>query len=981
MRHIALTLLTAVLTLGTGCTGGNSATPADGSVGGDGATGGDGSACVDMCADGTKACQGNGVKTCALQANGCFDWSAVSPCDSQQYCDGGVCVGDCSDQCTDGARACEDDGYKVCALQASGCFGWGAVVPCGTTQICDQGSCRPACTDKCSEGTTSCDVTNGYKSCELQANGCYDWGAVTPCGSTQVCDQGQCRSNCVDACTPGTGLCDATGVRSCEMQGSGCYAWGTPTSCQGGQVCSGGRCADQCVDQCTRGAKMCVGAGTIECVLAPTGCNEWMMLGGCPAGNVCAAGACVSSCTDQCTLAATRCTATGLMQTCVTLPSGCRDWTLPTACASGQSCPNSGDHCVAVSCSPGDTRCSPTDPTVVETCTVSANWIPTMSCPQACQAGECHATTTCSPGAVRCNDLLVQTCNSSGTAWLYSATCNVGCSGGVCSDPCTPDATRCNGNTPETCNGAGTGWTAGTACTTSCWAGACIAADLVVDGVTVQLDGEHHYQNGVVVRNGGQIQVGPLGWLVLRAKTVSVDLASAIVATGVGTGAKHNSKTVMTCHPSGHSGADPSTYSTVGGGYGTKSTCNQTIYAADGCNCSVTDGDNTFGTTTQAEIEQGAKDAAGNLAGGMVAVYATESINLAGSIQANGTGNASGGGILLAADSLTVSGAVVAVGAGCGGKGRVKLLWGSAHSITGSVDAVRTDSVMPPLALTSGSHPFETRWYNDGLGDWSISWGKPFPTLNGYYVVANTSALTVPGPANATFTQLETSVEDASHLAQGTRYFHIASVDASFTPGTVENVLKVNVSTQPPSISSSSHPTQRTWYDNDALYLTWTNPQADANFTGYYYQFDHYADTVPSTTAGTFTTGKQILLSNLQPGIWVFHLVNRDTRNATTKAAAHFYAYIGTAPGLGNLSGSVFDGSNGNALLPGATISINRGVFSTTATTGTYTFNNSLYAGTWEVTASAPGYTPQKATVTVSEGQVTSQSFTLFTAP
>ena len=51
---------------------------------------------------------------------------------------------------------------------------------------------------------------------------------------------------------------------------------------------------------------------------------------------------------------------------------------------------------------------------------------------------------------------------------------------------------------------------------------------------------------------------------------------------------------------------------------------------------------------------------------------------------------------------------------------------------------------------------------------------------------------------------------------------------------------------------------------------------------------------------------------------------------------------------------------------------------SATATTGTYTFNNNLYAGTWEVTASKPGYTPQTATVTVTAGQVTSQSFTLF---
>jgi hypothetical protein len=975
MRHVTLAVALAFALIASGCGGGGSASPSDSGTGHDSQSG-DGAGCVDTCGSGTRACQGNGVKTCELQTNGCYGWSAVSPCDSQQYCDAGECIGECTDQCTANAKECDStSGYKVCATQASGCLGWGAVVPCGGNEICDQGSCAPNCTDKCTEGTTSCDASNGTKPCELKSSGCWDWGAVTPCDAGEVCDQGQCRSNCVDACSQGTSLCDATGVRACQLQGSGCYAWGTPTACQGGQVCSGGRCADNCADQCTAGAKMCLGAGTVECVHSSTGCTEWMMLGGCPSGNVCSNGSCVATCANQCTLGHTRCTATGLQQTCVTLPSGCTEWSLPVGCASGQSCPNSGDHCVAVSCAAGERRCGLDDPTVVEVCDVSANWIPTQTCPQACQAGECRATTTCSPGAVRCNDLLVQTCNSSGTAWLYSATCNVGCSGGVCSDPCTPGATRCNGHTPETCNSGGTGWNTGTTCSTTCWAGACIDADLIVDGITVTMDGEHHYQNGVIVRNGGQIHVGASGALVLRARTVSVDAASTIIATGVGTGAHRNA--YATCHPSGHSGADPYTTTTVGGGYGTRSTCGQQIYATDGCNCYVADADNTYGTTTQMDIDQGTKDSSGSLAGGLVAIYASESLNLAGSIQANGTGNASGGGILLAGDSLTVSGAVVAVGAGCGGQGRVKLLWGSAHSITGSVNAVRTDSVMPPLALVSGTHPYETRWYNDGLGDWAIAWEKPFPTLNGYYVKANTTAMFVPGPSNGTFQQLETFVNPAASVTAGAYYFHVAAVDASFNSGAVENVIKVQVNATPPTVSSSSHPSQRTWYANDALYLTWTNPQDDANFTGYYYQFDHYADTVPSVTAGTFTTGKQLLLSNLQPGIWVYHLVNRDTRGATTKAAQHFYAYIGTAPGLGNLSGSVFDGSNGNALLSGATIAINRGIFSATTTGGTYTFNNTLYEGTWEVTASKPGYRPQTATVTVTAGQVTSQSFTL----
>jgi hypothetical protein len=49
----------------------------------------------------------------------------------------------------------------------------------------------------------------------------------------------------------------------------------------------------------------------------------------------------------------------------------------------------------------------------------------------------------------------------------------------------------------------------------------------------------------------------------------------------------------------------------------------------------------------------------------------------------------------------------------------------------------------------------------------------------------------------------------------------------------------------PPALASSSHPKERTWYQNDALYFTWTNEQADSNFTGYDYVLDRFADTLP----------------------------------------------------------------------------------------------------------------------------------------
>ena len=111
----------------------------------------------------------------------------------------------------------------------------------------------------------------------------------------------------------------------------------------------------------------------------------------------------------------------------------------------------------------------------------------------------------------------------------------------------------------------------------------------------------------------------------------------------------------------------------------------------------------------------------------------------------------------------------------------------------------------------------------------------------------------------------------------------------------------------------------------------------------------------------------------------MFHVVNRDTRGAITKAASHYVVYVGTNPGSGNLSGSAYDGAAGNAPLAGVTITVNRGLFSATtaATTGKYTFSNTLPAGTWEITASKAGYQSVTRTVTIAASGSVNENFTL----
>ncbi len=806
-----------------------------------------------------------------------------------------------------------------------------------------------------------------------------------------------CFATCTDLCTDGAAICDGSGVRTCMLDTTTmCRSFSAAVGCTNGLVCSGGQCVSTCTNQCTAGAKTCSNTGgVVECKTLPSGCTDWVGPTMCAMTEVCSGGTCVprGACTNQCTAGATRCTAGGQQQTCVAQGTGCTDWSFPQACAANMTCTAPATSCMMIPrCTTGAVRCSATLP-AVETCDTNGAWVQTQSCPQACAMGACTTSATCTPGAVRCNASNVEICNASGSAWLYRQTCNVGCNGGLCTDPCTTGAKRCNGATPETCNAAGTGWTASAACANGCYLGDCMQADLIVDGVTTTLEGDLSYKNDVIIRNGGSLKVGPTGVLKIRARTITVDGASNINANDVGQDTRGAGSTTGSCCaysssgvcrcPVEVSGLGGSSYGTAGStGSGSGAPYCSYYGGYPSCSASVAAG-SIYDRDDDLTISQGSK--AGTTKGGGLVQLIASSVDVRGQITANATGaNASGGGIFVAADSITGNGAIQATGGTSGGQGRVKLLRGATNTFSGSVTGKRSEAPMPPLDLVSGSHPEPTRWYNDGLGDWFIAWSKPFSTLNGYYYKLSTDPNTLPSQAagNGTFHQQETYVVRANQLVQGRNYFHIVSVDSAFNVGGVKGTTSMQLNTVPPSVTSSSHPMQRTWYQNPALYFTWTNPQDDANFTGYHYVLDKLADTVPVPTTMNFTTSKQVLLPNTADGIWAFHIVNRDTRGAVTKTARHYVVYVGMEPAKENLSGSVFDASNMSAPLSGVTISINHGLFTQTSTaSGTYTFGGNLYVGQWEVTASKTGYLPQTKMITLAAGTPLNENFTLTRAP
>ncbi len=123
-------------------------------------------------------------------------------------------------------------------------------------------------------------------------------------------------------------------------------------------------------------------------------------------------------------------------------------------------------------CTPGETRCDPTRPQVVEECrTTGDGWFDGTTCGGALTCVEVQGRgaqcQSCVPGSTYCgtNNAGIDVCNSDGTALEPGDACvNNSCKlldGSYrCELPCTPGATRCGlaNQGVQTCNAEGTAW-------------------------------------------------------------------------------------------------------------------------------------------------------------------------------------------------------------------------------------------------------------------------------------------------------------------------------------------------------------------------------------------------------------------------------------------------------------------------------------------------------------------------------------------
>mgnify|MGYP000867301417 FL=1 len=600
----------------------------------------------------------------------------------------------------------------------------------------------------------------------------------------------------------------------------------------------------------------------------------------------------------------------------------------------------------------------------------------------------------CTPGTYRCGaGLAVEICNATGTAWLYSATCTVGCTAGLCTGACTPSAKRCNGKNVETCNGTGSAWTVSETCGTFCDEARCALPSLDV-GANKTLDGDQLIDGDIIIRSGATLS-SPTGNLTLRTRgSITVEMGASIVVNPTG-----NS-------PDGAGSgyySSGSYYAAGGGGYGSYGTSGQYGYGSGG---------STWGSTTDVLVAPGSPGGTGGgysmvggrggKGGGVLRLIAAKTITIDGQVTANGEaggssgsygggGGGSGGGILIAAQKkVTVTGSISAAGGaggaggsyagGAGGQGRIKILNSGDKTVTGTINGAKTEGLIPPLSISSSSHPDQTLYYNDDSPGLSLAWDQAFMGRQGYYWGVNTAQSRPPTPANGgKVAATEMTTAAVSELTEGTNYFHIVPIDAMTNIGTIENIFKVNINTVPPTVSSTSHPSQGTWYPGVDVFFAWTFPQDDKNFKGIYYVLDRYGETQPAASMATMvpSTQKQLLRAGLANGIWVMHVVPIDQRGYLTKTAQHFRVHVGSDPGKGALLGQVVDGMGKPVV--GARLTVNRGLYKTTTnSSGAYNFLTTIPVGMWEVRAvSSDGSLTETKMDSVTKVGTTTVNFTL----
>ena len=189
-------------------------------------------------------------------------------CEENQKCENGECVCDNKDLCTPGEKECDGDVLRTCVEEANGCPRW-MEQDCAETGFvnekpgkCEDGRCK---FHDCEEGEKRCDPDNKFFIQTCNEHGLWNSsdgnGHVNSCAPCGECSGGEC----VDR----TDLSD-TELKKCKCAEKGqAYIPSLDKCCEYGENgfasdCNGECCTGLCVDKecCTKSQEECNCKGT-----------------------------------------------------------------------------------------------------------------------------------------------------------------------------------------------------------------------------------------------------------------------------------------------------------------------------------------------------------------------------------------------------------------------------------------------------------------------------------------------------------------------------------------------------------------------------------------------------------------------------------------------------------------------------------------------------------------------------------------------
>jgi len=214
---------------------------------------------------------------------------------------------------------------------------------------------------------------------------------------------------------------------------------------------------------------------------------------------------------------------------------------------------------------------------------------------------------------------------------------------------------------------------------------------------------------------------------------------------------------------------------------------------------------------------------------------------------------------------------------------------------------VKVDTLALPPNISCISHPDPNKWYNIKRAQFKLFPPDDLSGVEGYYYVIDEKEKTIP---NSTSIWIDKDVIFSGDLKDGEWYLHVVTKDKAGNIGVNASHYKFNIDTvaKPPKVYSKTHKDQEQWYNNPNPELHWETPDDLSGIEGYYYVIDNKHNTIPSKETGEWTKTNQIVLPQMEDGVWYFHIISKDYAGNIGFEAEHFKIKIDTKVELPKIS-------------------------------------------------------------------------------